>query len=300
MKRENNTGQVLLLVLLAMAGLATMVLSVISRSVSEVSVTTREEESLRAFSAAEAGVEEALVTGTIGTEQTGTLEVPAQSSDSTVSTYTANIESYPEDPTKFNYPFELSSGEAASVWFMTRDGDNILSCSDATCFNGTLTLCWGKPGAGGIDPAIFVNVIYDTGSGYAISPIGFDANDSRRTGGSNPNRFSDSNADCMSSPNTIAGQSYMHRATLDLGSSGLASGLPAGSRPVLMRVTMLYNDNEHTFGISTGSPLPSQGRKVTSEGQAGEVTRTIDAYLLNPEMPFIFDAALYSGGGIVK
>lgn len=68
--RSGQSGQALLLVLLSMAVVLTIVLSILSRSVTDIAVTSRDEEALRAFSAAEAGVEQALVagggTGTVG------------------------------------------------------------------------------------------------------------------------------------------------------------------------------------------------------------------------------------------
>jgi type II secretory pathway pseudopilin PulG len=146
MNFRNKEGQALLLVMLAMATLATMVLSVVSRSVSEVNVTTREDESLRAFSAAEAGVEEALIHGSQGdivSSETpirieDSLDVPVSGgTNAVVSTYKADIGKYPEDLTKFNYPFELVSGQAGSVWFRTRDSDTILPCSKDNCFSGS-------------------------------------------------------------------------------------------------------------------------------------------------------------------
>lgn len=286
---EYKKGQALLLVLLAMATLATMVLSVVSRSISEVGVTTREDESLRAFSAAEAGVETGLIENTVITDTPVTigpnvLEAPAPGGGaSEVSTYTANIGRYPETLTKFNYPFEITNGQAGSVWFRTRDGDTVLDCGGASaCFTGnTLTLCWGKQG--GEVPAVVANVIYEDSStgNVAIKPVGFDPNAGRR--GSNyfePDRGEACNID---------GQAYAYSANVGI----------VGS-PILMRVTMLYNASPQIFGVDAPSPLPIQGRKVSSEGRSGESTRKIDAFLLNPEIPFIFDAALYSEQGLTK
>jgi Tfp pilus assembly protein PilX len=56
----------LLIVLLAITVILTVVLSVTSRSVTDVTVTTYEEDALRAFSAAEAGVETALLNPAVG------------------------------------------------------------------------------------------------------------------------------------------------------------------------------------------------------------------------------------------
>lgn len=284
--RYSQSGQVLLLVLLAMAALATMTLSIVSRSVSEVAVTTNEEESLRAFSAAEAGVEEALVNPTIGTTIVKDLEAPLPSGGVEISSYSANIENYPTDPTRFPYPFELLSGETASVWLVTREGDNILPCTGNVCYTGDVTLCWGKVGAPQ-PPAIIASVLYDTAGGYTVAPVAFDDDASRRS----TNNFSPAGGNC-----TISGQAYRFSASIDL------STLVPGGTPILMRVAMLYNETTpHLFGVQTGGGnLPRQGRVVSSEGQSGEATRKIDAFLLNAEMPFIFDGALYSENQIAK
>lgn len=303
--KKRQKGQALLLVLLAMAVLTTMALSVVSRSVSEVSVTTREEESLRAFSAAEAGVEEALVTGTPTEVAAGTVEpitrqlnVPSPSGSSTVSTFTAEVGRYPEDLRAYAYPFRLLSGQAASVSFVTRDENGvILPCSgSAPCFTGgSLTLCWGDPTKTTQTPAIVANIIFRNGSNFGTASTGFDPNSTRRdiggAGGAPPNNFNPPTGGSC----TVAGQAYSYSASIDFASIGVSG------TPILMRVAMLYNDTEpHIFGVSTPSSLPVQGRRVSSEGVAGEVTRQIDAFLLNPEMPFIFDAALYSSGDIMK
>lgn len=294
-RKKSEQGQVLLLVLLAMAALATVMLSVISRSVSEVSVTSREEESLRAFSAAEAGVEEALIVGEVGTVRQGSLEVEASGETATISTYSADIQNYPEVPTAYAYPFDLQSGETASVWLATREGDEILPCTGTNCFTGnSFNLCWGKQSTPG-DPAVYVNIVFRTGAGdYASVSNGYDSNSSRATLG---NKFT-----VVSGGGNIAGQAYPNCTTINLTNFGPTNfDIKAAGDPILMRVTMLYNGlNRHVFGVTSGSPFPTQGRRVTSEGQSGDVTRRIDAFLLNPEMPFIFDGALYSAQSITK
>lgn len=307
--KNHQTGQALLLVLLAMATLATMMLSVVSRSVNEVGVTTREEESLRAFSAAEAGVEDALISGTQQQiidnpdpiQISNSLEVPAPGGGkSVVSTYNAEIARYPEKPREFPYPFELTAGQSGSVWFVTREGDSgILPCTAASCFGGnSVTLCWGDNS--GETAAALVSLIYEDSSGnFPMAQVGYDSSSARRltgVGGAPPNNYNDTAGDC-NGVYQIDGQSYSHRANIDFPTLGLA----AGDRPILMRVTMLYNPNTpQTFGVSAGSDLPIQGRKVSAEGESGDTTRRINAYLLNPEMPFIYDAALYSQADITK
>ena len=65
---RKSSGQAVLLVILGMAVVLTIVLSVVSRSVTDVSVTKVEEDSSKAFSAAEAGIEKLLIGGSSFTE----------------------------------------------------------------------------------------------------------------------------------------------------------------------------------------------------------------------------------------
>lgn len=58
--RNKKSGQIALIVLLIMVTLLTVVLSLISDSVTDVKISQDEKEAMRAFSAAEAGIEEAL------------------------------------------------------------------------------------------------------------------------------------------------------------------------------------------------------------------------------------------------
>jgi len=63
MKFKNQKGQAVLIVLLSLSVVLIVVMFVVSRSITDISLSTKEENSLRAFSAAEAGIERALVIG---------------------------------------------------------------------------------------------------------------------------------------------------------------------------------------------------------------------------------------------
>jgi hypothetical protein len=143
--------------------------------------------------------------------------------------------------------------------------------------------------------AVITNIIYRDGAGdYALATIGFDPVSTRRDVGTPPvapNNFEAPSAGGC----TIAGQDYVHRANIDFATLGVIG------TPIMMRVAPLYNTTEpQLFGVSTAGNLPIQGRRVSSEGRAGEISRRINAYLLNPEIPFIFDTALYSSSAITK
>ena len=60
---KKQSGQALLIILLVMAVGLTVALAIVSRSVTDIRISRQEEESARAFSAAEAGIEQALIGG---------------------------------------------------------------------------------------------------------------------------------------------------------------------------------------------------------------------------------------------
>lgn len=81
MKKNLKSGQTALIVLLIMVVILTVALSLISRSITDIKISQDEQEALRAFSAAEAGIEDMLNRVTLGV---GTTSV-------TVGTLTANV-----------------------------------------------------------------------------------------------------------------------------------------------------------------------------------------------------------------
>lgn len=309
MSHSNKSGQALLIILLAMVTITTVVLSIVSRSVSEVEVTNKEEDSLRAFTAAEAGIEEALISATIGTTLEESITVPTTGSlTSEISNYTVDVIGYPQNATQFAYPFELLSGDTASVWLVTRNGVQTLPCTGSTCFDPdpqNLTICWGNTTPNVIDassPAIELTFVYKVGTTYYTTRAAFDPFLNRRS----DNKFQVPTATNGSGCSNIAGENYKFRKDFSAQelTTGVASslGLPttAGATE-LLKVRLLYNTTTpHGFGVISNAPLPSQGRQVNSVGESGNSTRRIEAYLLNPSTPSVFDGAIYSGTQMVK
>lgn len=122
-----QSGQALLIVLLSMAVVLTIVLSIFSNSVTDIAVTTSEAESLRAFSAAEAGIEKALVA------------LAPQSGSFGEDAFQTSVTNFAEGLTSFAYPMDLASGDGAVLWFVSHDSNDKLSCSDSSkpCFKGS-------------------------------------------------------------------------------------------------------------------------------------------------------------------
>ena len=125
MKQKSESGQALVLILLSLSVVLTLVLFILSRSVTDIAVSSTQEQSVRAFSAAEAGIERALVTGANYTdEQIGNA------------TYTAKVSNFAEGLTEFVYPSLLSSGDSATVWFIAHDANGNLTSTGAFTGSG--------------------------------------------------------------------------------------------------------------------------------------------------------------------
>jgi hypothetical protein len=286
-----------------MATVLTVALSVVSRSISDVSITTQQEESLRAFSAAEAGVEEALVSQVpLGTELNETVSEPGTSAEAE---FSASIVGFPNESRDYIYPIEIASGDSATVWLMGHDGNNNLVCGSGgqACFTGsTLEFCWGKDGttvSGATAPAVEISVLYENAGAYHISRATVDPNSSRR----GSNGFGAPDAANSSGACTVGAQEFVARERVNLNSIGIPAGVTGSAGAMkLVKVRMLYNtDQTQTLAVrSQGNNLPAQGKKIDSEGQAGESTRRVEVYALYPDVPSIFDSAIFSATGITK
>jgi hypothetical protein len=294
--KKNSSGQALLLVLLSMAVILTIVLSILSRSITDVAVTTRSEESLRAFSAAEAGVERALIAGSdIGSTELGDAE------------FSADVSSFGEGSQDISYPIKILSGESVNLWFVAHNADKEKVCTaEFPCFTGnTVKVCWGESGTGSSEdttPAVEVSFFYASTPGdYSTTQIAravYDPNATRRS----TNNFAATDLGTCSA----GGTTYEFQKTIDISSLGV----PAGSYSVenglqYAKVRMLYNSStKHGVGFDVNfagnSLLPAQGVNIASLGTSGEANRRIEVFRAYAEVPPIFDAAAFSSGGIVK
>jgi len=284
MKPAQNSGQALVLVLLSLSVVLTLVMYILSRSVTDIAVTSREEEAVRAFSAAEAGVERALVTASsIGDTEIGNAR------------FNASVTSFAKGTMNFNYPIRLAPGDTATLWFVSHEEDGSLVCKAGfPCYSGnSLKVCWGEPETerDSDAPAIEVSIFYedarldDNFSDLKIARAAFDPYSLR----SPPNSFDNAPiSNC-----TIGDKSYQFQETLNLSSY---NGL------IFAKVRMYYNtDKNHSVGfVVTDDTLPSQGLMVSSSGTSGESNRRLEVFQSYPEPPSVFDFALFSTGGLVK
>ena len=263
-----KNGQALVVTLLIMGIALTIGLSVISRSITEINVSTSADESARALEAAEQGVEKSLSGIIAGTGGSDTLAV----SNATVQVVNSTVAGSPNTP--FNVPFRLAAGEVVSVDLNGYTGSN-------------LSICFGDNSLSPapVAPALDISLYYQNGSAIGVGRMGID-NLTRNgfltnsSGGSN----------CSSA----------HRFAHYLNLNSLK---PAGAGHLLLRIRMLYNTTTtETISIvpQNGTSLPSQGADVVSTGQSGTSTQKIRVAQLKSDLPMMFDAALFSGTNLVQ
>jgi hypothetical protein len=290
MTRNRESGQALVLVLLSLSVVLTLVLFILARSVTDVAVSSRQEESVRAFSAAEAGIERSLVTGNA---YAGAIDIGRSS-------YTTSVTDFALGESVVNFPSPISSGDIVTTWFVAHDPStgNLVCNLDQTCFTGSsMDVCWGNSDILATNehaPAIEVSIYYESTPGnlatIKIGRVAIDPNTGRRES----NSFaSDDGGTCE-----IAGQTYQFQKNISFASLGI----PAGSYGVenglqLAQIRMLYNDIPQKVGVNvTGGRLPSQGQKIDSSGVAGSSNRRVVMYQGWAESPFASNSLLVPSG----
>ncbi len=263
---KNIKGQAVLIVLLSLSVVLVVVMFILSRSITDISLSSKEEDSMRAFSAAEAGIERALVIGS----DTGNQTIGD-------ATFNADVSSFAQATNNVVYPISLKSGEIASFWFTI--------AGDPTVFSGNqMKICWADDNATD-NPAIEVTVYYKTGAGaYQLYRKMLDPVAARTQNNVVPGN------NC-----TIGADTFEYFNVVDL--TGLTNLQFATTK-------ILYNTTTaHKIGIdvsATASLLPSQGSKILSDGQFGSANRRVEVFQLHPVAPPIFANALFSASGIIK
>ena len=291
---KSVSGQALLLVLLGMAVVLTIVLSILSRSVTDIAVTSREEEALRAFSAAEAGFERALIAQT---------DIP--STQLGEASFSANVTDFASGVTEYSYPTAMVSGESGVLWFVAHDENGNLICDSGAglpCYTGNqMDVCWGKSGTAAdqaTTPAVEVAVYYaNTPGDYSTVRVARDTADPNTARTASNNFASPDSGTC-----SVAGETYQFHKVIrynDLGIIGAVRNSENGLQ--FARIRMLYNsDTPQPFAVDMDGAIPSQGKKVESIGTSGEATRRLEVYQTFSELPPIFDSSIFSSGDLVK
>lgn len=250
MGRMQESGQALLVVVLVMVIALTVGLSLASRSITNLRSSTEEANSQAAFSAAEAGVEQAVKLGdTSG--QSIIAGVPLNDkNNSTIS----NVDISLIDGSQFllNNGNPIFQDDGTDVW-LSPHSDNPAQLFQ-TAWNGQLSVHWGTNTDACQEPALEILIISGTRVAPTLQKYAYDSCSTRRSS----NSFNQPPASGAFSVNGVNGSMTFNYRTQITVSNGL-----------LARIIPLYKGG--SVGI-IGAGLPVQGKIITSTGTAGVST----------------------------
>lgn len=305
--KNNQKGQLILTLILVMAVALVIGLSVIQRSLTDVSTSTKVEQSSRAFSAAEAGIEQYLGSNTNCTPDTCKVEFSDIGSKAAVEggdliPCLSGLPGCEQPANTRQNPLEfplLSKEEVAQVWLadpLSEDNPPAVFYNPPT--TRTLDIFWGNSSEN--KAALEATLVYYQDSQYKSQKFYLDHASSGRN-----NNF-EQVASCSSGgqkPQTsdeykakYGDNSYQCKYTL--------TDLPANL--MLLRIRLLYNDTSQPFAVwATGScgsncSLPRQAKVLTSKGSSGETLRKVQLFQSIKVVPPYFNYAIFSAGEITK
>lgn len=302
-KIMKQSGQIIMALILIMSVALAIGLSVIQKSLVDISTATKVEQSQRAFSAAEAGVEKALQ-GAGSTSLSLENFSAATVSDLPLLPFTATPGNFQDG---LEYP-PMAKEEVAHVW-LADPASNLPTCDvGKTCYQqASLEIYWGDPLAGD-KAAIEAKIIYydAVSSSYKVKAYYLDPEIGRGNGfTTTANPQADVALSCPSGLVTTtqgAGRSFTCKATV----STLPSGL------MLVRMRLLYNSSSQgvavraavACGAGAGDCKPyslsPQARIIVSTGTSGETQRTLKLFQLIKVVPPFFDFVIFSAGEVNK
>ncbi|MCL4367049.1 hypothetical protein M1563_02680 [Patescibacteria group bacterium] len=314
----NQTGQVVVILLLVMVVILAIALSIISRSTTEISNSTKAENSSRAFAAAEAGLEKALQ------ESVGAGVSSNTFTTNFGNTALANVKwqvDIPVTGTALAVP-PLNKDEVAQFWlvdpttsdlncgYMATDGKPML------CKSNLLTLYFGdlQDYSSNLEqqPGLELTMAFrDTTGGYYVVRKYYDSyckNDptcaaarTNTTGFSGCNVWGSSVAPIPVNDGTTTEQFYC-QVNLNMSQAAGIKHNDADT-PLMIRARMLFSTAySQPVGIEppSGYSIPLQAHIFKSEGVSGDSKRVLQIFQDKDVLPPFMDYVLFSNGDLTK
>lgn len=262
-------GQILLIVVLVMTIALTIGLSLATRTITDIRTTTEEENSQRAFSAAEAGIEKALksTTGTTGDFVNNT------SFDTSVATVSGVS-------ILLNNGNPIFKDDAADVWLSTYPGYTNTWSGDITIYWGSASDTCTTSEETNTMAALDIVVLNGTRASPQAAHFPVDPCAAR----SSINNFET----IPSGGGTINNKQFAYRKTVTVASGLIMRIVPIyAATPIAVRGCNATNGNCRM--------LPSQARVITSVGTADTTQRKLVVLQENPKIPVhMFPFILFS------
>lgn len=297
-----QAGQAVLILILVMTVALAIGISVVQRSLSDISTASKVEQSSRAFSAAEAGIEDRLRGGS------GNVNLTSNGSSAQVEggdlipcvpgsvgcAQGANTQQAP-----LEYP-PLSKEEVAHIWLA--DYTSTSNPPAAAYKQTSLDVYWGNSTSD--KAALELTLVYFDGTQYKTRKWYLDHTITRIP----DNKFTQA----VCTGYTVGVNIYQCKYTI--GGSGDPGGALPSSPSILMllRARLLYNSTSQPFAIQAAVTcpvaasdcrdysIPSQARTLISTGISGATQRKVKLFQVNNVVPPYFDYGIFSAGAINK
>lgn len=277
--KQTSSGQVVLITLLVLTIATTVALSLISRTTTDTTITNQTEESSQAFSAAEAGIEEVLKTGTAS----GTTQVLTPN----VSSYTTLVSTIGNAIGVYVFPKITQKGTTETLWLVKHDSSGSL-VETPTYTAPSIDICWSNET---VIPALVVTLLYkeSADNSYRIAKIGYDPSGAR----AGDNKFTSAPPGACGS---YTGTQYIQTLTF---ASLNPTVDPTSDTLIALRIRPVYSDTKLAINTAGGMILPQQGNRIESTGATvGGTNRKIVVYQQYRAPSTVFDAAVYSQGAL--
>lgn len=272
-------GQALLIVVLVMVVVLTVGLSVASRSIVNLRLSSEEQQSQKAFSAAEAGIELALK---------GATPLPDQTLGDNAIIQEVRVNPISGNSFLLNGGNPVLKDEGIDVW--VSDYPNYANPKKFQF----LTIYWGDPSESCPNSAA-IEVIVISGPTTAPLSTRFAFDSCSRT-----NNFSSADSGSYS----IAEKTFKHKTTRT-GPNNFEALIKNINDILIIRVVPLYlntpiaintcNPSDQSNGCT---PLLSQGKQIESIGKSGDTTRKVTLFQGYPSLPSeFFNHVLFCAGG---
>jgi len=274
-------GQVLLITLLILSLAITVGLSLVGRETINTNISNQVAESARAFSAAEAGIEESLKSGQ-DTQGSEVVFAPGLS-------YKVSKNQIGGAEGTYIFPKKTNKGLDEVLWLTDHDANGYLVENAAADYAGSyIDVCWTDAIP---KPAVIVSLLYKRGSSYDVARGAYDPVAGSRSPANNFSAVTDDTAGCGGSSNT----NFRQRIDLPTFISGFD---PASDTLLMARFRPVYSDTQFAVNTPTGITSKLQGYSYESSGTTEiGLTRNIIVYQQYRAASSLFDFAVYSQQG---
>jgi Tfp pilus assembly protein PilX len=293
---DQQSGQVIILLLLLMLVGLSVGLALTQRSVNDVTTSTQVEQSSRAFSAAEAGLEKAL-NGSFF--QTGSGTIPLNN-DSTAQISQSNYLPQTNSTAAIEYP-PIGRETTAQFWFV----DPFAAPPPIAYYDGSqVNLYYGNENTTD-KPAVEMAVVTERGGNFYTKNYYYDSDSTRAAS----NRFAVTPS-CGSATVSEGILGSNHKFYCAQTVNIMDGSLPTNAcvvgnncRIILARVRFLYINENHNLAlqpIGPGIKFPPQVQIYNSVGTSGQSQKQVQAFKVKDVVPPWFDYAIFSVNEIRK